>query len=354
MSTTTDPTRVDHRAERRELRRSLGRFSQLKRLRACGRRVQSTDQGVAVKLTEAGAYFSGLQTCGSVWACPVCAPRVREARAGEIEQGLGAHFDRGGSAYFVTATLPHDFGDRLAPLMTAVGQAWRALLSGRRWVDDRDRFGIVGTIRATEVTHGRNGWHPHLHVLVLTVGHLEDHELAELTDRLAGRWATGIEDAGYRVPSAAHGLTCSEVRSRDQVAAYTAKIDGGWGVAREVTRHDLKAGRRHGQTPFALAADAVDGLAEAHRLWSEYETATRGRHAIQWSRGLKARLGVGERTDEDIAGEDQAGEVVALLDVVEWSYVVRWHLEGALLDAAARPSYIGPWLSMLRGAVSLT
>jgi hypothetical protein len=297
--------------------------------------VVDSHAGVALVVTGGGAHYSGLQSCGSSWVCPVCSVRVREKRAREIEEGLGRHFDRGGSAVFVTLTMPHDFGDRLGPLMDALQGSWRSVLSGRQWQEDRARAGVVGSIRSTEVTHGVNGWHPHLHVLLLTATPLAEHELARLRARLYGRWAAAMVVAGYRRPTPANGVTLSTVRSRAEVASYTAKVDGGFSVAREVTRHDRKAARRHGVTPFALAVDAANGEVDGFRLWREYEAATLGRHSIQWSRGLKAELGVVELSDDELAAEDQGGEVVARLTVGEWRYTLQEHLDTRLLDVAA-------------------
>jgi hypothetical protein len=43
----------------------------------------------------------------------------------------------------------------------------------------RSDIGFVGTIRTVEVTYGRNGWHPHVHAVVLNERPLEvDQEAA--------------------------------------------------------------------------------------------------------------------------------------------------------------------------------
>ena len=128
--------------------------------------------------------------------------------------------------------------------------------------------------------------------------------------------------------------TLSNVRSRQDVASYTAKLDDGWPVGRELTRHDLKAGRRHGRTPLEITRRATTGSSRDRVLWREYETATKGRHAIQWSRGLKARLAVTEREDEELAAEDQAGEVLAVFEANEWAYINAYDLDTHLLNLA--------------------
>jgi hypothetical protein len=88
------------------------------------------------------------------------------------------------------------------------------------------------------------------------------------------------------------------------------------------------------RTPIEIARSAAAGNERDRNLWRDYEAATKGRHAVQWSRGLKARLGVGEPDDEDLATEDQAGEVIATLDIAEWADVRTHHLDTYLLDLA--------------------
>lgn len=330
--------RRDVRAARWELRGVLQARSVLKRPCICGRRRINSDEPVQVKLSEDGvAHFAGLMLCGSIWVCPVCAPRIREVRASEIEAGLARHFAMGGGAGFLTVTMPHDFGDALAALMGTLSDAWRSMLGSKGWRQDRARFGIVGTIRATEVTVGPAGWHPHLHVLVLTEAPASDGEWTALADRIHPRWRDAIVRNGYRAPDREHGLTLSAVRSAEDVAHYTAKVqdDGStWDVGRELTRHDLKSGRRHGRTPFEVARDAVEGgEAQDVRLWHEYERATLGRRAIEWSRGLRSTLDVPEEeTDEAVVLRDVGGEVVALLWPDEWRVVLRRNLRLVFLD----------------------
>ena len=41
----------------------------------------------------------GLQTCGSVWVCPVCGAKVVERRRGEIQQAMAMHRACGGEVH---------------------------------------------------------------------------------------------------------------------------------------------------------------------------------------------------------------------------------------------------------------
>ena len=66
----------------------------------------------------------------------------------------------------ITFTAPHDMGMKLKPLLSAIADGFRTVISGRAWIKLRKRLAIIGTIRAMEVTYGEHGWHPDLHVLV--------------------------------------------------------------------------------------------------------------------------------------------------------------------------------------------
>lgn len=51
-------------------------------------------------------HYTGLQTCGSVWACPVCASKIAERRRLEIQQAMAAHQEQGGAVNLLTLTAP--------------------------------------------------------------------------------------------------------------------------------------------------------------------------------------------------------------------------------------------------------
>ena len=73
-------------------------------------------------------------------------------------------------------------------------------------------------------------------------------------------------------------------------------------------RSDVKRGRTGSVSPFELLDDDCSGYSEDERgrLWREYYGATKGRRAITWSRGLKKRYDVGERTDEEIQDDAES------------------------------------------------
>jgi hypothetical protein len=122
-----------------------------------------------------------------------------------------------------------------------------------------------------------------------------------------------------------------------QAAEYVAKLQDGKHVGRELARGDLKAGRAGSLLPFELL-DYFRATGDLHAVdvWHEFEHATHGRRAIEWSRGLRARLLPDDRelTDREIAEAEVGGVDVAVLPAETWDAVVAHDLEVAVLEAA--------------------
>ena len=285
------------------------------------------------------AHFSGVQHCGSVWACPVCAPVIRRERAKEVEEGIRRHVGRGGGVAMVTFTLRHVRADSLRGLLDVLARAYGSMTRSRAFKKWRAERGLVGFIAALEITYGKNGWHPHRHVLMLfdrAVSHVDE---AELREELFAMWEHAVGNVGGGTLSADAFDVRAVTRGEEEVASYITKTEKGIeGIGKEISLADVKTGRAEGSVnPFQLLD--VD-TTEAEGLWNEYVDATKGRSAIRWSRGLRDALGMGrERTDEEIADElDARGEVVALVDreLFERS-VARDHVRACLvLEAAER------------------
>jgi hypothetical protein len=344
LITTTNSVSGDARAKRRErsrLRSILWRESSLRRVQMCGRR-RLPDKKVGVYKSDRGAYFANVQHCGSVHACPHCAPKIRQRRAGEIDVAVRAHLAAGYSAAFLTLTLPHDFGDDLDRLLSTVANAFRKTIAGRGFVDDKRDYAITGQIRASETTFGKAGAHPHLHIIFFCDRKLSAGELRTLNARMFTRWESAVTRLGYRAPLI--GLCPLERITTAEVGAYVQKFVGvdvvddapranGRRVGMEMTRHDLKAGRRAGRTPFQVLRDfAETGDCADLALWHEWERASSGTKSLTWSRGLKARYNVVEKSDEELAAERVGGEHVTDLSTEQWNLVNAEELHDDVLE----------------------
>lgn len=261
-----------------ELVRWLWFHSSLEGLQKCHRVRYGANVDVFLS-ADGGVFYGGFCRCHSVWACPLCAPAIRAGRAREMAGGLKQLLAAGGGCLFSTYTLPHSVGDRLDPLFSAVSTAWRGVLNDRTVKSMRSDLGLEFS-RSTEVTHGQNGWHPHLHVGEVAPRPLSRDEVIDYRAVCFKAWCRSVVKSGYREPSDRYGL--SIVRADAGMADYGNKVEG---LTSELFRMDQKTGKT--EAPFSILRRAVGGDDGAARVWHEYETGTQGRRMLGQSRGFK-------------------------------------------------------------------
>ena len=293
--------------------------------------------------------YSGLQTCGSVWACPVCSAKIAERRRAEIIAAMAAHKAAGGCMNLLTLTAPHQRVDQLGDLLKKQALALKKMFSDKTVRKVFSDMGVVGQIRALEVTHGRlsefnNGWHPHYHLLLfcgsgVDLARFDGPQMKDWAARLYMRWAACCEGAGLGTPSFAHGLKLDD---GSKAARYVSK----WGLEDEMTKgHTKKA--IQGETPFdflrAYLADKADKQAGA--LFKEFAETFKGKRQLHWSKGLKKRYAIGESTDEELAAQmDDHAAMLGTITLEQWCDVLAENGSGTLLMLAAN----GGWDAVMR------
>ena len=130
----------------------------------------------------------------------LCVNYHRKRRA-EIKKAIDAH---DGGLYMLTFTIPHYMGITLNRCYWAFVGLLKRFFNGTRkskaiWAD----MGKIGHIKALEVTHGRNGWHPHYHILIFTKQELpKDYDTAPLLEL----WQNSCRLAKLPIPNEKYGL----------------------------------------------------------------------------------------------------------------------------------------------------
>ena len=198
-------------------------------------RLPDRETQVCKGVTQGKAFYQGLQVCAMPWACPVCASKISERRRHEVAKAMKQAEALGLQVHLLTLTIPHGIGDDVSALVSKMGKAWTSLWQGRRGVERRESLGLVGHIRALEVTHGANGFHPHYHALMFF-----DPERSTEAGwcALPGIWQKVATRAGLPSPSLEHGC---KVDDGSKAAQYVSK--GVWGLESEVTKGHVKAGK---------------------------------------------------------------------------------------------------------------
>jgi len=280
------------------------------------------------------AHYSGLEICGSVWLCPVCAARIAELRRRELVDAVAACEAGGGAVLHLTFTVQHSRQDNLKHLVKRFQKAFSRLVGHRTYRQlIRPTYGIFGTVRALEVTHGENGWHPHNHVLVFLSRPLTEEELGRLDVELRALWARSAALEGLSMNQ--HGLT---IRGSNKAAAtYVAK----WGVAEELTRAHIKKGRGTSLSPWDMLRASAAGDKRCDALWREFAAVFKGRQQLVWSPGLRAVLGLLDAVSDEEAANALPDDARSLftMQFSDWLLVVRYRQRGQLLNVAAAGSF---------------
>lgn len=340
---------VQRRARRTLLWKARGWLwgsSTLSRVRACGRNPVSA--GVSVGVDASGeARVVGVQSCGSVWCCPVCSSRIDGERADELREAIANHTADGGKVFFLTLTMRHKAGEALADLWDGVSKAWTSAMGVNRSAREAwQAVGKVAWVRRVEVTHGENGWHVHVHALVFVKG--EPADLPSLERRVFAAWRAALVRQGFGAPTERRGIELRDATGVEDVGGYMAKGYGeGWSIANEVGSGSSKLARGTNRTPFEILAELQDGLRVPYsvetadvqttdaRLWREWEAASHGRRAMTWSKGGRQRV-LGSRpefTDEQLADWTGVTTPVVELDNRVWRGVCDAELVCALMSA---------------------
>jgi hypothetical protein len=305
-------------------------------------RLRTAHQDIQVwKSTEhKTTHYKGLQTCGSVWRCPVCSAKIAERRRVEIIQAMEGHKSAGGCVNLLTLTCPHQVKDNLEQLLANQAKAINRFFNDRVVKALLVEMGTIGKIKALEVTHGRlsdqnNGWHPHYHLLMfqglgVDLSRFDAPQMGDWQVRLYLRWANACKGAGLGEPSYAHGLKLDD---GSKAAKYVSK----WGLEDEMTKgHTKKA--LHGETPFdflrAIVQDKEDKQAAA--LFVEFAKTFEGKKQLTWSKGLKGRYQVIDKTDESLASEtDDKARLLGMITLEQWRDVLAVEGRAVVLQVAS-------------------
>jgi hypothetical protein len=312
------------------------------RLVWCGRIVLRESVGVYRAAAGGNSRLSGVNACGCIWGCPVCAAKITETRRKELVANMGRAGELGLSAYLMTLTFPHGREDDLAGLLKRQSKALIHFKNSRMYKDTMKAEKRLGSVRSLEVTFGEeNGWHPHTHDLVFCAGNLAAH-----LDTMKAQWFKSLKHAGIATDSQVndvleHGL---DIRGGAYAAAYVAKYghelaQEGWGMSGELTKSHAKLGMRSGRySPFQLLQFAGNGDAKAAALYREFVLCFDGKRMLSYSPKLKAQLGQADLSDEVLAAMETPlpdEQFAGSISVEDYHEVVRRDAVFELMDYAA-------------------
>ncbi|AXH73844.1 MAG: replication protein [Inoviridae sp.] len=323
---------VVRRAAKYSLQNESVKLLPSERVRFCLRHRVDASKGVKVRYNEnrQQAHYSNVQRCGSVWTCPICSAQISEGRRAELALGIknfqtvGGFGVSGGMVYLLTLTNPHHHGDNLTQLLEGQKKALKYLWSDRKSKEKFKELGKVGHITSTEVTHGKNGWHPHYHILLFFPSPIDMKELEQF---LAVAWQNCCKKSGLKIPSLEHGV---DLRDGKYADSYVSK----WGLEDEMTKGHIKTGRAESLTPWDLLRLSESGCERSGYLFQVFAAAFKGKRQLTWTKGLKALLKIDVIEDEELAQVTEKDSIeVDDLALELWSLLLRYKSRAEYLAA---------------------
>lgn len=280
------------------------------------------------------AFYSGLMVCGSVWTCPVCAAKIAERRRIELKQAFDIHQKEGGRIALLTLTFSHKKIDRLKDILDMFSKATNKFMSGRAFQNIRDEIGMIGRVRALEVTYSNNnGFHPHAHLALFYTNKVD---LKVIEDKMYILWDKACVKSGLTV-NRKYGLT---LENGERANDYIAK-QGKWGMDQEITKAHIKKARYGSMTPFDFLREYLVSEDEKYLiLFREYAEFFKGKRQIQWSQGLKKRFVLEDKSDEELAKEKiEQADLLGLLDYDIWREILKHNNRSYFLDLVEKYSF---------------
>lgn len=302
----------------------------------CHRGLGHDSIGAQIRGKDGRHSLGGLAVCGNAWVCPVCASRIARRRSDEVRELIKKVKKSRYIVEMITLTVPHGLGDSAKFLSDSVAAAWRNLTAHRKWKSKggvrslpgiKHKVNLLGYVRALEVTHGRNGWHPHLHIIVIS-----EHGMMRQRTNLWELWSSVCVSLGLGEPSLERGV---DIQDGTKAGEYLCKFsyDGEllqtqqgqairWDAADELTLANKKSGRNGSRKPHQILADAEFN----HRdilLFQEFAEAFKGKSQLQWSPNLKQWAGIGELTDEEISEKETDTDLVFVIPADYWKVIIK-------------------------------
>jgi len=316
---------------------SIDDYNKLHRVVKCTRTKTDFEVGLHRSNDTGKCFYSGLAVCGSVWCCPVCSAKIQERRREEIANGINWAYGNDKTCLMITLTMPHYHNQSCSELLENQKNALAVFRKSGEWSRKMKEFGFEGLIRSLEVTHGKNGWHPHTHEIWIMKSSFNRSEFMKLVSK---RWEIACKKfnlipKGKLKAFREHSI---DVHFDASSSDYLAKQDDEsnlsyWGADREVASGRSK--KSNGKHPFQLLDAFSSGDLKKGALFLEYAKAFKGKRQIFWSHGLKKKVNIEDVDDLKLAErEDDQAIILTALNSYAWQVVLDNDFRAGILSLA--------------------
>lgn len=171
-----------------------------KRTYMCGMPIR---KNIQIDKSSNGTKVKGLIFCGNIWQCPVCRYIKLIKRRNEIKELNKQLINKGINIYFITLTPRHHKGDSLQYLLGSSKNKKGLLGSAAKLNEHKNlkkvfkKYNLIGSYKAIDITWSKkNGWHPHLHLLIYTEEPIGNNDINTLELSLGELWSNLLQSSG--------------------------------------------------------------------------------------------------------------------------------------------------------------
>jgi len=281
-------------------------------------------------------FFSGLETCGSVWTCPVCALKITYDRSSNVANILhNIQKTKLFSIGFLTLTIRHTYKDTLKQVKNDLLQVYRKLTKSRKYLKLCQIFEIKGNIRALEIKFSKKtGWHPHLHILYVSKQTAENLKL--FADTFIAYFLSEMKEKAQK-----QGQKYIPVYDFKGIETYLTK----WKAADEICKgHTKEKSAGDSFTPFEILNFITENKHKPEkqsevmlfkRKFKEYAEQTKGTRQISISHEIKQYSADIDfnKTDEEIASEKQnETEIILKINIEVFKQINKYRLQAEVIN----------------------
>lgn len=321
------------------------------RVENCYRLKSKRSHNVSLRKKEGAekAHYGDLQSCGSVWACPVDSSIISERRSLDLQENFDTWRGMGceNVASMITWTTPHYLFQPLKNVLTIQDKAMRIMKNQpqkngyKRYKTIMDEMCSIGAYTGREVTFGRNGWHPHRHDVHFMIC-ADIDQLKRWRCELSIAFAIAFQKAGGEINNMdafyKRAVRIDQIADDDgytRVSKYVTTVEGDtWTLAKEATKGIVKTGKNGNITPFGML-EAIRQGDEHSALYSakfwEYVSTMKGKKQFFPTPGLAKFLGTRFKTDQEVMQESSAGDHYAFLTDSQWHEINSLDIRGEVL-----------------------
>lgn len=239
------------------------------RIENCYRLKSKRSHSVSLRKKEGAskAHFGGLQTCGSVWVCPVDASIISERRCLQTQDSCNnwRNRDCDNSVSMITWTTPHYIFQPLGEVLQLQDRAVRIMKKQPQrklykvYRTLMNEMCSIGAYTGRELTFGENGWHPHRHDLHFMT-RANESQLIRWRHDLAIAFAIAFLKAGGTITNMQaflhRSVRIDQINEDDgftRISRYITTVEGEkWTLAKEATKGIVKTGKNGHITPFGM------------------------------------------------------------------------------------------------------